>query len=89
MQTLTLLHSQSFPIGLYAEVLTRESISSSRLDNLDQLLIGDASSLRVVLVDPGITNGRKSILPLDKRTAVVGGPTIWRKACSSACCSAP
>ena len=72
MQTLTLLHSQSFPIGLYAEVLTRESISSSRLDNLDQLLIGDASSLRVVLVDPGITNGRKSILPLDKRTAVVG-----------------
>jgi GAF domain-containing protein len=72
MQTLTLLHSQSFPIGLYADVLTRESISSSRLDSLDQLLIGDASSLRVVLVDPGITNGRRSILPLDKRTAVVG-----------------
>ncbi|HEU4886602.1 MAG TPA: HD domain-containing phosphohydrolase [Thermoanaerobaculia bacterium] len=72
MQTLTLLHSQSFPIGLYADVLTRESISSSRLDSLDQLLIGDASSLRVVLVDQGITNGRKSMLPLDKRTAVVG-----------------
>lgn len=72
MQTLTLLHSQSFPIGLYAEVLTRESISSSRLDSLDQLLIGDASSLRVVLVDQGITNGRKSTLHLDKRTAVVG-----------------
>ena len=72
MQTLTLLHSESFPIGLYADVLTRESISSSRLDSLDQLLVGDASSLRVVLVDQGITNGRKTILPLDKRTAVVG-----------------
>lgn len=72
MQTLTLLHSQSFPIGLYADVLTRESISSSRFDNLDQLLVGDASSLRVVVVDQGITNGRKSTLQLDKRTAVVG-----------------
>ena len=35
MQTLTLLHSESFPIGLYADVLTRESIASSRLDSLD------------------------------------------------------
>lgn len=72
MQTLTLLHSQSFPIGLYTDVLTSESISSSRLDSLDQLLIGDTSSLRVVVIDQGMTNGRKSILPLDKRTAVVG-----------------
>jgi HD-GYP domain-containing protein (c-di-GMP phosphodiesterase class II) len=72
MQTLTLLHSESFPIGLYADVLTRESIASSRFDSLEQLLTGDASSLRVVVVDPGITNGRKSILQLDKRTAVVG-----------------
>ncbi len=72
MQTLTLLHSESFPIGLYADVLTREAISSSRLDSLDQLLIGDASSLRVVLVDKGITNGRKSNLQLDTRTAIVG-----------------
>jgi HD-GYP domain-containing protein (c-di-GMP phosphodiesterase class II) len=72
MQTLTLLHSESFPIGLYADVLTREAISSSRLDSLDQLLVGDASSLRVVLVDKGITNGRKSNLHLDKRTAIVG-----------------
>ena len=54
MQTLTLLHSESFPIGLYADVLTREAISSSRLDSLDQLLASDASSLRVVLVDKGI-----------------------------------
>jgi HD-GYP domain-containing protein (c-di-GMP phosphodiesterase class II) len=72
MQTLTLLHSEFFPIGLYADVLTREAISSSRLDSLDQLLIGDASSLRVVLVDKGITNGRKSTLQLDTRTAIVG-----------------
>ncbi len=72
MQTLTLLHSESFPIGRYADVLTRESIASSRLDNLEQLLIGDASSLRVVLVDRGNINGRKSALKLDTRTAVVG-----------------
>jgi HD-GYP domain-containing protein (c-di-GMP phosphodiesterase class II) len=67
-----LLHSESFPIGLYADVLTREAIFSSRLDSLDQLLIRDASSLRVVLVDKGITNGRKSSLQLDTRTAIVG-----------------
>ncbi|HEX8619708.1 MAG TPA: HD domain-containing phosphohydrolase [Thermoanaerobaculia bacterium] len=72
MQTLTLLHSESFPIGRYADVLTRESIASCRLENLEQLLIGDASALRVVLVDTGITNGRQAALPLDPRTAVVG-----------------
>jgi HD-GYP domain-containing protein (c-di-GMP phosphodiesterase class II) len=72
MQTLTLLHSETFPIGQYAEVLGRESIASSRLDSLDQLLIGDGSSLRVVLVDKGVTNGHGAILALDPRTAVVG-----------------
>lgn len=72
MQTLTLLHSDAFPIGRYADVLTRESIASSRLDNLDQLRAIDASQLRVVLVDPGIINGRKQTLQLDPRTAVVG-----------------
>ena len=72
MQTLTLLHSETFPIGMYADVLGRESISSSRLDSLDQLLSGDASSLRVVLVDKGVTNGQGSILSIDSRTAVVG-----------------
>ena len=72
MQTLTLLHSDAFPIGRYEELLTREAITRSRLENLDQLLIGDASSLRVVLVDKGITNGRKSTLQLDSRTAIVG-----------------
>jgi HD-GYP domain-containing protein (c-di-GMP phosphodiesterase class II) len=72
MQTLTLLHSESFPIGRYADVLEGESIASSTLGNLDQLLIGDASSLRVVVVDSGITNGRHDTLRLDARTAVVG-----------------
>jgi HD-GYP domain-containing protein (c-di-GMP phosphodiesterase class II) len=72
MQTLTLLHSDSFPIGRYADVLRGESILSSRFDSLEQLLVGDAASLRVVLVDPGITNGRRTALAIDGRTAVVG-----------------
>jgi HD-GYP domain-containing protein (c-di-GMP phosphodiesterase class II) len=72
MQTLTLLHSESFPIGRYADVLARESITSSRLENLEQLLIGDHTTLRVVVVDPGIINGRKTTLQLDSGTAVVG-----------------
>ena len=69
---LTLLHSESFPIGRYAEGLTRESIAPSRLDSLDQLLTADGSGLRVVLVDRGILNGRRTALRLDPRTAVVG-----------------
>lgn len=72
MQTLTLFHSESFPIGRYADALTREAISSRRLDNLDQLASGNDGSLRVALVDPGIINGRHSILTLDPRTAIVG-----------------
>jgi HD-GYP domain-containing protein (c-di-GMP phosphodiesterase class II) len=72
MQMLTLLHSESFPIGRYAEGLTRESIAPSRLDSLDQLLTADGSGLRVVLVDRGILNGRRTALQLDPRTAVVG-----------------
>jgi HD-GYP domain-containing protein (c-di-GMP phosphodiesterase class II) len=72
MQTLTLLHSESFPIGQYADVLLRESIASSSVVSLDQLLRADQSSLRVVLVDAGIINGRKQALQLDPRTAVVG-----------------
>jgi len=72
MQTLTLLHSEAFPIGRYADVLTRESIRPKRLDNLDQLLTPDVSTLRVVLVDPPVLNGRKEPLHLDHRTAIVG-----------------
>ena len=70
MQTLTLLHSESFPIGRYAEALMRESIASSGLRSLGQLLTADPASLRVVLVDPGILNGHP--LQLDSRTAIVG-----------------
>jgi HD-GYP domain-containing protein (c-di-GMP phosphodiesterase class II) len=72
MQMLTLLHSESFPIGRYAEGLTRESIAPSRLDSLDQLLSPAGAGLRVVLVDRGIQNGHRTALQLDPRTAVVG-----------------
>ncbi len=72
MQTLTLLHSDSFPIGRYADALTREAIASGPLTNLDQLSNADGSGLRVALVDPGIINGRRGLLTVDSRTAVVG-----------------
>jgi len=68
---LTLLHSDSFPIGRYADVLRRESIASSRLGSLDQLRTSDASSLRVLVVDSEIGNGGPKVA-LDPRTAVVG-----------------
>src|SRR5215210_7380082 len=70
--TLTLLHSDVFPIGRYAAALMRESIDSRRLSDLNQLLIGDASALRVVLVDPAILDGDRGPIALDTRTAVVG-----------------
>ena len=69
MQTLKLLHSDSFPIGRYADAFVAESIASRSVANLDHLGT-DASSLRVILVDPAITNGRA--VTLDSRTAVVG-----------------
>ncbi len=72
MQTLTLLHSDVFPIGRYADALTRESIHSRRLGDLDQLLIIDASALRVVLVDAAVNGDHRDALRLDTRTAVVG-----------------
>jgi HD-GYP domain-containing protein (c-di-GMP phosphodiesterase class II) len=70
--SLTLLHSDAFPIGRYADALTRESIASRRFGGLDQLLAGDGSGLRVVLVDPAILDGGRPTLALDPRTAVVG-----------------
>jgi HD-GYP domain-containing protein (c-di-GMP phosphodiesterase class II) len=69
MQTLTLLHSDSFPIGRYADAFLAESIASRPVANLDGLGT-DASSLRVILVDPAITNG--GAVKMDSRTAVVG-----------------
>jgi len=69
MQSLTLLHSDSFPIGRYADAFVRESIAPRSVPNLDQLG-SEPSSLRVILVDPAITNGK--MVKLDARTAVVG-----------------
>jgi HD-GYP domain-containing protein (c-di-GMP phosphodiesterase class II) len=69
MQTLTLIHSDSFPIGRYADALRRESIRSLPLDSLANLA-ADSGSLRVVLVDPAIMRGTPS--PIDGRTAIVG-----------------
>ncbi|HEX9984154.1 MAG TPA: HD domain-containing phosphohydrolase [Thermoanaerobaculia bacterium] len=72
MQTLTLLHSEAFPIAQYSDALLRESIDHRTMMNLESLLTNDpSSSLRVALVDPAITNGRRS-LALDARTAIVG-----------------
>ncbi len=70
MQTLTLLHSASFPIGLYAEALLRESIQPRAVPTLEALGT-DSSALRVVLVDPQIVNGHGSVV-VDSRTAIVG-----------------
>lgn len=69
MQTLTLVHSESFPIGRYAEALTRESIQQLSVPDLEKLGT-DGSTLRVLLLDPQITAGA-SVAP-DSRTAVVG-----------------
>jgi HD-GYP domain-containing protein (c-di-GMP phosphodiesterase class II) len=70
MQTLTLLHSESFPIGRYADALMREAISPKPLSSLDQIR-SETSGLRVVLIDPPISNGRTAP-PIDSRTAIVG-----------------
>jgi HD-GYP domain-containing protein (c-di-GMP phosphodiesterase class II) len=70
MQSLTLLHSRAFPIARYADALSREAIHSSGVETLDQAFVADPSSLRVVLVDPGILDGKSMVV--DSRTAVVG-----------------
>ncbi|HEX6177538.1 MAG TPA: HD domain-containing phosphohydrolase, partial [Thermoanaerobaculia bacterium] len=69
MQTLTLLHSEGFPIGRYAEALTRESIAPRSLTNLQQLSTSDGA-LRVLLVDRDL--GAPNLVRVDARTAVVG-----------------
>ncbi len=69
MQTLTLIHPADFPIGRYAEALSREAISSSSFQHLDQIR-PDGHSLRVLLVQPG--NDRDPPASLDARTAVLG-----------------
>src|SRR5438477_7020290 len=70
MQTLTLIHSKSFPIARYAEAFQRESIAARLIDSLDHIP-SDAHALRVVLVDAAISgNGTADIT--DTRTAIVG-----------------
>ena len=69
MQTLTLIHPADFPIGRYADVLTREAIAPQSLDRLEHLS-SDGGALRVVLVDTRIATGRPA--KLDARTAIVG-----------------
>jgi HD-GYP domain-containing protein (c-di-GMP phosphodiesterase class II) len=69
--SLTLLHSDVFPIARYADALMRESIAPRRLTALDQLMMGDGG-LRVVLIDPAIVDGDRKNVTIDTRTAVVG-----------------
>ncbi|MCU1349032.1 MAG: metal dependent phosphohydrolase, partial [Acidobacteria bacterium] len=75
--TLTLLHSDTFPIGRYADALTREAIASRPVAGLDQLgldALGNQQAnhaLQVVLVDPSIA-GNGQPVDIDARTAVVG-----------------
>jgi HD-GYP domain-containing protein (c-di-GMP phosphodiesterase class II) len=72
MQTLTLLHPETFPIGRYADALRREAIAPKPLQSLD-LVVPETSSLRVVLVDPAIIRrGNGSLVNAGNRTAFVG-----------------
>ena len=70
MQTLTLLHSESFPIARYSDALLRESIDHRRFDSLEHLA-PEFAALRVVLVDR-TTNESRNGLTLDGHTAIVG-----------------
>src|SRR6266550_743142 len=71
MQTLTLIHSKSFPIARYADALQRESISPRLIDSLDHLP-SDVNALRVVLVDAAINGNGRTADITDRRTAIVG-----------------
>ena len=69
MQTLTLIHSDRFPIALYADALMRESIAPRKVTGLEGVT-ADPSVLRVLLVDRNI-GGNGSSFRLDGHTAVV------------------
>src|ERR1051326_7732662 len=71
MQPLSLIHSRSFPIGRYADALSRESITSRTFDNLEQLTT-DNGSLRVVLLDPSVGGNGGPKTATGPRTAIVG-----------------
>jgi len=70
MQTLTLLHPDSFPIGRYSDALISASIAPSILGTLDDLG-ASGNALRVVVVDP-TNGGNGKPVSIDSRTAVVG-----------------
>jgi len=63
MQSLTLLYSDSFPIGRYSDALMAASISPARLEDHGNVA---GNALRVVVVDNGQT------VSVDARTAVLG-----------------
>ncbi|HYM62247.1 MAG TPA: HD domain-containing phosphohydrolase [Thermoanaerobaculia bacterium] len=74
MQSLTLIHPESFAIGPYADALRRESIVPKPVHTLDGVTRGvtkDGGALRIVLVDEAIA-GQNGGFAVDKRTAVVG-----------------
>ncbi|MEO8035237.1 MAG: HD domain-containing phosphohydrolase [Acidobacteriota bacterium] len=69
MQTLTLLHPESFPIARYREALERESITTRPLRQ--DVPAETPSSLRVVVLDSSV-DGLGQAAALDGRTAVLG-----------------
>ena len=71
MQPLTLIHSDRFPIALYADAFRRESISPRTVASFEHVSPADTSTLRVLLVDPSIGNNG-SPLRVDGLTAIVG-----------------
>ncbi|MCU1229761.1 MAG: metal dependent phosphohydrolase [Acidobacteria bacterium] len=71
MQTLTLIHSDVFPIAQYADALGREAIAPRQISTLENLG-ADHNALRVLLVDPSIGSNGHAPGSIDARTAVVG-----------------
>jgi HD-GYP domain-containing protein (c-di-GMP phosphodiesterase class II) len=71
MQTLTLIHSDVFPIAQYADALGREAIAPRQISTLENLG-ADVNTLRVLLVDPSIGSNGHAPGSIDARTAVVG-----------------
>ncbi|MBV9496614.1 MAG: GAF domain-containing protein [Acidobacteria bacterium] len=71
MQTLTLIHPEWFPIGRYAEALSRALIAPAAFRSLDSVP-AEHASLRVLLVDPLIIQANGVMPALDSQTAVVG-----------------
>ncbi|HET7707036.1 MAG TPA: HD domain-containing phosphohydrolase [Thermoanaerobaculia bacterium] len=67
MQTLTLLHSDTFPIAKYAEALSREAIAPKVVGSPRPP--ADGNALTVLLIDRG---NHASAAMVDQHTAIVG-----------------